>query len=78
MDEKFCNERFYELVLRLTNEWEVIGVRRDNEKQAVIIDVVLKDKDIVCPVCGKPARIHDHRVRRRRLWIHVKIKHILM
>jgi hypothetical protein len=46
MEEKIYNERFYELVLRLTNEWEVIGVRRDNEKQAVYVDVVLKDKDI--------------------------------
>jgi hypothetical protein len=38
MEEKIYVERFYELVLRLTNEWEVIGVRRDNEKQAVYVD----------------------------------------
>ena len=60
-------EEFYTNLLNIKDPWEVTAIKRDSKSKEVIAIVALKhDIPLVCPICGMPATLHDHRLRRWR------------
>lgn len=60
-------EEFYTNLLGITDPWVVALIKRDSKSKEVVAKVALKaDLPLLCPVCGKPATLHDHRLRRWR------------
>jgi len=53
--------------LGITEPWEVTSIKRDSKSKEVTAIVALKqDLPFLCPLCGSPAKLHDHRSRRWR------------
>lgn len=60
-------EEFYTHLLGITDPWGVTSIKRDSKSREVIAVVALKvDMPLLCPICGVPAKLHDHRLRRWR------------
>lgn len=60
-------EEFYTNLLGITDPWEVASIKRDSISREVTAIVALKAGiTLVCPICGSPAKLHDHRSRRWR------------
>lgn len=60
-------EEFYTNLLGITDPWEVTSIKRDSKSKEVTAIVALKqDLPLLCPLCGLPAKLHDHRSRRWR------------
>lgn len=60
-------EEFYTHLLGITVPWEVTSIKRDSKSKEVIAIVSLKeDEPLLCPLCGVPTKLHDHRLRRWR------------
>jgi len=60
-------EEFYTNLLGITDPWEVSSIKRDSKNREVIAIVTLKaDMPLLCPICGVPTKLHDHRLRRWR------------
>jgi len=60
-------EEFYTNLLGITEPWEVTSIKRDSKSKEVTAIVALKrDLPFLCPLCGSPAKLHDHRSRRWR------------
>lgn len=60
-------EEFYTNLLGITDPWEVASIKRDSKSKEVTAIVALKqDLPFLCPLCGSPAKLHDHRSRRWR------------
>lgn len=60
-------EEFYTNLLGITDPWEVALIKRDSSSREVTAIVALKaDIPLLCPICGLPAKLHDHRSRRWR------------
>lgn len=61
-------ETFYSQILGVTAPWEITAADLDMKNQQV--DVYVKfSGDAKCPVCGKPAKIHDY--AKERTWRHL-------
>lgn len=55
-------EEFYTNLLGIGDPWEVRFIKRDSTNKEVIVTVALKgNTPLCCLVCGKPAKLHDHR-----------------
>ena len=62
-------EEFYYHILGIVDPWEVKGIQRDARIREVTVFVQYKENEpLVCPVCGNPGKLHDHRTRR---WHHL-------
>ena len=60
-------EEFYTNLLDITDPWEVTAIKRDSKSREVTAIVALKaGMQLLCPICGEPAKLHDHRSRRWR------------
>lgn len=60
-------EEFYTNLLGITDPWEVTAIKRDSKSREVTAIVALKaNLPFICPICGAPAKLHDHRSRRWR------------
>ncbi len=60
-------EEFYTNLLGITDPWEVASIKRDSSSREVTAIVSLKvGIPLLCPICGSPAKLHDHRSRRWR------------
>ena len=60
-------EEFYNHLLGIESPWEVESIERDSKSREVTAIVRYNStQQIVCPECGKPASIYDHRMRRWR------------
>ena len=60
-------EEFYTNLLGITDPWEVASIKRDSKSKEVTAIVALKLGALpVCPICGLPSKLHDHRSRRWR------------
>jgi len=60
-------EEFYTNLLGITDPWEVASIKRDSNSKEVTAVVALKlSAQLVCPICGLPSKLHDHRSRRWR------------
>lgn len=60
-------EEFYTNLLEITEPWEVSAIRRDSKTKEVTAIVSLRaGTELTCPVCGKTAKLHDHRTRKWR------------
>jgi len=60
-------EEFYSNLLGITDPWEVASIKRDSSSREVTAIVSLKAGiPLLCPICGLPAKLHDHRSRRWR------------
>ena len=60
-------EEFYTNLLAITDPWEVTAIKRDSISREVVAKVALKvDSPLLCPICGVPAKLYDHRSRRWR------------
>jgi transposase len=58
----------YSKMLEIPKPWEVVKVEQNPANKAIVISIEYKapGDEIVCPVCGRPGKIHDHRIRRLR------------
>lgn len=60
-------ETFYKNLLGITDPWRANCIERDSKSREVAVIVSYKADNIFeCPVCQKPAKLHDHRKRRWR------------
>ena len=60
-------EEFYKNLLNISDPWEVTSIKRDSKSKEVTAIVTLKvNIPLVCPICGRVAKLHDHRFRRWR------------
>jgi transposase len=60
-------EEFYTNLLEITEPWEVSVIKRDSKTKEVTAIVSLRaGTELVCPVCGIVAKLHDHRSRKWR------------
>ena len=60
-------EEFYTNLLGITDPWEVASIKRDSSSREVTAIVALKAGiPLLCPICGLPSKLHDHRSRRWR------------
>lgn len=59
--------QFYKNLLDITDPWEVASIKRDSKNREVTAIVALKASvPLLCPICGRIAKLHDHRFRRWR------------
>jgi transposase len=62
-------EEFYNHILDIKSPWEVVKIQRDSKTREVTAIVEYKDNEpLLCPVCGTPGKLHDHRIR---TWRHL-------
>lgn len=60
-------EEFYNHLLGIETPWEVTSLKRDSTKRIVTATVQFKKNEpLICPECGKPCKLHDHRHRKWR------------
>ena len=60
-------EEFYTNLLGIIDPWVVASIKRDSKSKEIIATVALKaNMLLLCPICGKPATLHDHQLRRWR------------
>jgi len=60
-------EEFYSNLLGITSPWEVASIRRDSKSREVTATVKIReDEPLICPLCGKVGKLHDHRTRKWR------------
>jgi transposase len=60
-------EEFYSHILGIESPWEVESIRRDSKAREVTAYVHYKESEpLLCPECGKPCKLHDHRIRKWR------------
>ena len=60
-------EDFYNHILDIRSPWEVVEIKRDNKTREVTAIVEYKDNEpLLCPECGLPCKLHDHRNRKWR------------
>lgn len=60
-------EEFYSNLLEISSPWEVAGIRRDSKTKEVTAMIRLHSgTELCCPLCGKVAKLHDHRTRKWR------------
>jgi transposase len=60
-------EEFYNHLLGIESPWEVTSIKRDSKTREVTAIVRFKEKEpLICPECGNPGKLHDHRERRWR------------
>ena len=60
-------EEFYNNILGIKSPWAVITIERDSKTREVLANVIFKENEpIICPECGKPGKLHDHRQRKWR------------
>ena len=62
-------EEFYGHILDIECPWFVVAINRDSKTREVTAIVDYKTNEpLVCPECGKPGKLHDHRMR---VWRHL-------
>jgi len=60
-------EEFYGQLLSIESPWEVQEIIRDgNVREVHVIVAYAEDELPPCPICGKPAAIHDRKARKWR------------
>lgn len=63
MDEKSLSAH----ILNLTTPWQVKSLSLDENAGSVTVTVeIAENTQLVCPTCGKPCPVHDHRHRKWR------------
>jgi transposase len=58
--------KFYQGILGIPAAWKVVTVVKDGGKKEIHITLEYAGEPYLCPVCGKPAKRHDCRVRELR------------
>jgi transposase len=62
-------EEFYNNILGIESPWAVTSITRDSKTREVLANVIFKENEpLICPECGKPGKLHDHR---QRQWRHL-------
>jgi len=62
-------EEFYSHILDIESPWSVSAINRDSKTREVTAIVDFKDTEpLLCPECGKPGKLYDHRMR---TWRHL-------
>lgn len=60
-------EEFYNHLLGIESPWEVTSIKRNSKSREVTAIVRFKENEpLICPECGKPGKLHDHRQRKWR------------
>ena len=58
--------KFYQGILGIPSTWKVVTVVKDSGAKEIHITLEYAGEQYLCPVCGKPAKRHDCRVRELR------------
>jgi transposase len=59
-------DRFYEGILGIPYSWKVVQAAKDTTAKEVNITLEYAEETYTCPVCGRPAKLYDHRIRKLR------------
>jgi transposase len=66
VEEQNILTRFYEGVLGIPHTWKAAKVEKDTAAKEVKAALEYAMETYLCPVCGKPAKLYDHRIRKLR------------
>jgi transposase len=58
--------QFYEGILGIPHTWKVVKVEKDTAAKEVKVSLEYAAETHICPICGKPAKLYDHWIRRLR------------
>ena len=62
-------KEFYNHLLGVESPWEVVSIQRDSRNRVVTAMVEYSAAEqLVCPICLKVGKLHDHRIR---TWRHL-------
>jgi hypothetical protein len=61
MEEQNILTRFYEGILGIPQTWKVVKIGKDTGAKEVKVALEYAVERYIYPVCGKPAKLYDHR-----------------
>jgi transposase len=66
MEKQNILTRFHEGVLGISHTWKAVKVEKDMAAKKVKAALGYAMETYLCLVCGKPAKLYDHRIRKLR------------